>query len=359
MIYGGEQQINAGFATLEYKFTPKFTLFAGARAEQINQTIEWSTVIQGDDSNELDTFEFLPSLALKYELNEKQNLRFAASKTYTLPQFKERAPFLFQEEINQDTQGNPALENSTNYNVDLRWELFPSSSEILSFAVFGKYIENPINTFLIVSAANNLSYANTGDSATAFGAELEARVDIFENERETPSSMLTNRLSVGGNIAYLNTNQKLDYQKVSEETDFAAAFTNTEAPLQGASDFIFNADVSYYTEFTDNKNLRTTLAGNYFSDRIYALGSTGRGHLVDRGFVTLDFISALELGEHFGIGLSVKNILNPLVERVNENAEGDLDIENPAIPGFLEGGPVTALSYKKGVDFSLSLNYKF
>ncbi|MAO18431.1 MAG: TonB-dependent receptor [Muricauda sp.] len=357
--YGGEQQINAGFATLEYKFTPKFTLFAGARAEQINQTIEWSTVIQGDDSNELDTFEFLPSLALKYELNEKQNLRFAASKTYTLPQFKERAPFLFQEEINQDTQGNPALENSTNYNVDLRWELFPSSSEILSFAVFGKYIENPINTFLIVSAANNLSYANTGDSATAFGAEIEARVDIFENERETASSMLTDRLSVGGNIAYLNTNQKLDYQKVSEETDFAAAFTNTEAPLQGASDFIFNADVSYYTEFTDNKNLRTTLAGNYFSDRIYALGSTGRGHLVDRGFVTLDFISALELGEHFGIGLSVKNILNPLVERVNENAEGDLDMENPAIPGFLEGGPVTALSYKKGVDFSLSLNYKF
>ena len=200
---------------------------AGARAEQINQTIEWSTVIQGDDSNELDTFEFLPSLALKYELNEKQNLRFAASKTYTLPQFKERAPFLFQEEINQDTQGNPALENSTNYNVDLRWELFPSSSEILSFAVFGKYIENPINTFLIVSAANNLSYANTGDSATAFGAEIEARVDIFENERETASSMLTDRLSVGGNIAYLNTNQKLDYQKVSEETDFAAEVAAT------------------------------------------------------------------------------------------------------------------------------------
>ncbi len=357
--YGGEQQINAGFVTLEYKFTPKFTLFAGARGEQINQTIEWSTVIQGDDSNELDTFEFLPSLALKYELNDKQNLRFAASKTYTLPQFKERAPFLFQEEINQDTQGNPALENSTNYNVDLRWELFPSSSELISFAVFGKYIENPINTFLIVSAANNLSYANTGDSATAFGAEIEARVDVFENERETAESMLTNRLSVGGNVAYLNSNQKLDYQKVSEETDFAAAFTNTEAPLQGASDFIFNADVSYYTEFSDTKNLRTTLAGNYFSDRIYALGSTGRGHLVDRGFVTLDFISALELGEHFGIGMSVKNILNPLVERVNENAEGDLDMENPAIPGFLEGGPVTALSYKKGVDFSLSLSYKF
>ncbi|KAB5489346.1 TonB-dependent receptor [Flagellimonas hadalis] len=357
--YGGEQQINAGFLTLEYKFTPKFTLFAGVRGEQIVQRIDWSTVIQGIGNNELETFEFLPSLALKYELNEKQNLRFAASKTYTLPQFKERAPFLFQEEINQDTQGNPALENSTNYNFDLRWELFPSSSELVSLAVFGKYIENPINTFLIVSAANNLSYANTGDSATAFGAELEVKVDVLENEKESAESMLVERLSVGGNISYLNTNQELDYLKVSEETNFAAAFTNTEAPLQGASDFIFNADISYYTEFANNKNLRTTLAGNYFSDRIFALGSTGRGHLVDKGFVSLDFITAAQLGDHFGLGLNVRNLLNPLVERVNENAEGDLDTTNPAIPGFLEDGPVTALSYKKGVDLSLSLTYKF
>src|SRR5690606_26401418 len=190
-IYGGEQQINAGFLSLEYKLTPKFTLMAGARGEQIIQNIEWNTVLQGEGINELETFEFLPSLALKYELNDKQNLRFAASKTYTLPQFKERAPFLFQEEVNQDTQGNPDLVNSTNYNFDLRWELFPSSSELLSLAVFGKYIENPINTFLVVSAANNLSYANTGDNATAFGAELEVKLDVLEYERDSANGLLT------------------------------------------------------------------------------------------------------------------------------------------------------------------------
>jgi hypothetical protein len=41
--------------------------------------------------------EYLPSLTAKYEVNEKQNIKFAASKTYTLPQFKERAPILFEE----------------------------------------------------------------------------------------------------------------------------------------------------------------------------------------------------------------------------------------------------------------------
>ncbi|GAB1856777.1 TonB-dependent receptor [Flavobacteriaceae bacterium MHTCC 0001] len=360
--YDGELQIHAGFLNVEYKFNPKLTLFAGLRAESIKQTIEWDVVIptQGND-NELDVFEILPSVALKYELNEKQNLRFGASKTYTLPQFKERAPFLFQEFINQDSEGNPFITNSTNYNLDLRWELFPSSDELLSIAVFGKLIEDPINTFLVVSAANDLSYANTGDTATAFGIELEARKNIFKSETETDDDVLVKKLTVGGNISYLNTNQELDAEKVNEETQGtkSAAFTNTKAPLQGASDFILNADISYQADFSNNKSLRTTLVGNYFSDRIFALGSTGRGHLVDKGFVSLDFISKFDVNKNLSLGLQLKNILNPLVERVNENAEGDLDMNNPAIPGFLEDGPVTVLSYKKGVDFALSLSYKF
>lgn len=357
--FGGDQQINAAYISLDYKFSPRFTVLAGVRGEQINQSINWNTVIQGEDSNELNVFEFLPSLALKYELNDKQNLRFASSRTYTLPQFKERAPFLFQEEINQDSFGNPELQNSINYNFDLRWELFPTASEIISLGVFGKLIENPINTFLVVSAANDLSYANTGDTATAFGAELEVRLNLIENEKEIADSILKERLTIGGNISYLNTNQELDSEKVAAETGLSAAFTNTKAPLQGASDVILNADIGYFKEFREDKNFSSTLAANYFSSRLFALGSTGRGHLVDQGFVTLDLISKVQLGKHFGIGLNLKNLLNPLVERVNENAEGDLDTDNPAIPGFLEDGPVTVLSYKRGVDFSLSLSYKF
>ncbi len=357
--FGGEQQINAAYITLDYKFTPKLTLLAGFRGEQINQDINWNTVIQGEDGNTLNVFEFLPSLALKYALNDKQNLRFASSKTYTLPQFKERAPFLFQEEINQDSFGNPFLKNSINYNFDLRWELFPTASEIVSLGVFGKLIEDPINTFLVVSAANDLSYANTGDKATAFGAELEVRLNVFENEKEVGENLLKERFTVGGNVSYLNTNQELDSEKVSSETGLSAAFTNTEAPLQGASDIILNGDVSYLKEFGKDKIFSSTIAANYFSSRLFALGSTGRGHLIDQGFLTLDVISKLEFNKHFALGLNLKNLLNPLVERVNENAKGNLDENNPAIPGFLEDGPLTVLSYKKGVDFSLSLSYKF
>ena len=260
---------------------------------------------------------------------------------------------MFQEEINQDTFGNPDLKNSVNYNVDLRWELFPSSSEIISLAVFGKYIEDPINTFLVVSAANDLSYANTGDKATAFGAELDIRKNIIDNEREVAENTLRTKLAVGGNISYLNTNQDLDAEKVSEtQMDLAAAFTNTEAPLQGASDIIVNADISFSKELSADRNISSTVVGNYFSDRIYAIGSTGRGHLVDRGYITLDWISKIEFNEHISLGLNLQNILNPLVERVNENAEGKLNTENPAVTGFLTNGQLPCCHTKKGLIFA-------
>jgi hypothetical protein len=73
-------------------------------------------------------------------LTDKQNLKFAASNTYTLPQFKEKLNFI--QEVGQSYEGNDKLYASTNYNADLSWELYPSSDEILSVTAFGKLIKS-------------------------------------------------------------------------------------------------------------------------------------------------------------------------------------------------------------------------
>ncbi len=356
-FYSGSQDIHAGYLDFEYTLNPKFTILAGVRGEQITQSINWSTVIQGEGSNELDQFEFLPSLSLKYALNEKQNLRLATSKTYTLPQFKERAPFLFQEEVNQDSFGNPNLQSSSNYNIDLRWELFPSSSEVISLTAFGRFIQDPINMITVASAANDVSWANTGDNATALGAELEIRKQLFENEKETLDNILTENLSFGLNFSYLNTTQELDPQKIADETSFSVRPTFTDTGLSGASDFIVNADISYYTELKEDSNFQTTMAFNYFSERIFALGSEGRGNIIDKGVPTLDLVTRFQLNKHLTLGLNAKNLLNPAVERYQDNARGDID------PIFIDRGvleeEVDLLAYKKGIDMRFSLNYRF
>ncbi|MFX0556404.1 TonB-dependent receptor domain-containing protein [Maribacter sp. CXY002] len=355
--YTGNQEVNAGYVSLSYKLNPKFTMLAGVRGENITQSINWSTVIQGEGDNSLSTFEVLPSLSLKYEVTEKANLRFAGSKTYTLPQFKERAPFLFQEEVNQDTFGNPNLQNSVNYNADVRWEFFPTASEVVSLTAFGRYILDPINKITVASAANDVSWANTGDNAIALGAELEIRKQLFETEKEMPNTILKKGMSFGANFSYLNTNQKLDPTKIAEETTFTVRPTFTETGLSGASDFIANGDITYNFDIKENSNIQTTLAYNYFSDRIFALGSEGRGNLVDKGVSTLDFISSFQVNDHISIGLNAKNLLNPTVTRYQDNAIGNID------PIFIERGvleqEVDILTYKKGLDLKLSFAYKF
>ncbi len=359
--YFGDQKIHAGFLNIEYAFSPKFTALLGVRAEQINQYIEWSTSLApAGDNNTLDTFEVLPALSLKYELNDKQNLKFAASKTYTLPQYKERALFLFQE-VSQDYQGNPGLYSSTDYNVDLKWELFPTSSEIVSIAAFGKLIQDPINTIVLNSAANDISWANTGDTATAFGAEVELRKSLFETEKtEANGATLKNSLTAGINAAYMITNQELSEEKITEDATaagFPISFTPTyaETDISGASDLVANADVTYVKDFSEFKNIQLTLAANYFSDRIFALGNFGKGNIIEKGVPTLDFIFKTQLTENISLGLSAKNLLNPSIERFQEAVDGKV---NPDVQGVQETD-ITVLSYKKGFDFKLSFAYKF
>lgn len=337
-FYKGDLFVNGGYLNTEYKFK-KLTAVVGLRAEYLLQKVEWNTSLDpvGND-DELDKIAFLPSLIMKYELNEKQNLRFAFSKTYTLPQFKERALFIY-EEVNESKIGNPNLYESDDYNVDIKWEMFPKSEEVISFTAFGKYIQNPINEVTIVSPTNDVSYINTGDYGYVAGAEVEFRKILFNFTEAN-----TQKLSLGINASYLYSNQELNSAKVIKETDYNVAFTNDESKLTGASDLLLNADISFLKEWNDKAgNLTSTIAFTQFSDRVYSIGTNGRGNQIDKAFGSLDFITKVKLNKNLGFGFVARNLLNPTINRVQENNSGDVNV----------------LSYKKGATLSLGINYQF
>ena len=336
--YNGQQIISAGFGAIEYQFTPKLFVIAGFRSEFIIQDIFYSTSLK-TGKKLTDTMEYLPSLTAKYEVSEKQNIKIAASKTYTLPQFKERAPFLF-EEVGQSYFGNENLYNSTDYNFDLKWEMFPKNGEVISFTGFGKYIQNPINQVTVASATNDISWVNSGERAIGLGIEGEWRKSIISRENNTTGEK-TN-LGFGINVSYLHTTQDLDTEKViNENPGISVAFTNQDSRLTGASDLLINTDLSFNKEFKNDKTLTATLTGGYFSDRIYALGVTGKGDLVDSEVITLDFILKYNISKNIGFGFSARNLTDPTIERTQ-------DIQNVVVD-----------SYKKGRNFSFSMKYSF
>ncbi len=342
--YNGDITIHAAFVNLQYTYR-KLTGSLGFRGEKITQVVKWDTQLDpdnnGDNINTLSKNAYLPNLILKYSLTDRQNLRLGVSKTYTLPQFKERALFVY-EDITEVHIGNPDLYPSDNYNVDLKWEMFPNSEELISLTAFGKYLENPINEVTIASSTNDISYVNTGDTGFAAGAEVEFKKLIFENTGDNG-----NRLSAGFNAAYTYTEQKLDSEKVKRENTtlgYQADFSNKTGKFTGASPLLINADLSYSKDWNAKKsNASATIAYSFFSDRVYSIGTGQRGDLVDKAVGTLDLILKSKVNEQLGIDFSFKNLLDPTYNRVQENT----------------GGDVSVLSYKKGLYFSFGINYTF
>ena len=124
-------------------------MLLGLRAEMIAIEIDYLTLQSSNEERIAFIKEkLLPSLSAKYVLKENMNLKFGASKTYTLPQFKERVNMLY-EEVTQVYRGNNYVYESTNWNADLKWEYFPNEGELISATVFGKLIQNPINSIFI------------------------------------------------------------------------------------------------------------------------------------------------------------------------------------------------------------------
>ncbi|RZN83706.1 MAG: TonB-dependent receptor [Winogradskyella sp.] len=351
--YSGNLNVHALYADAVYKAGEKWTFVPGLRVEKFNQEISYDVInlsFNNPGSNDASETFFLPSLNVKYALTEDQNLRFSASRTVSNPEFKEVAPFVY-ENVTDRIGGNPDLLNdpafSTIVNLDLKYEWFISSGEIFSIGLFNKTINDPVNLVSANDATGTQRFFRTGDRADVFGVELEVRKGLIKDEDED------NILAAGMNVTYTSTTQ--DLKTVSGT--FNTNFNRDSDELQGASPLLINADVSYSPTFGEYKPV-ANLVFSYFSDRIDALGSGQLGNIIEKGVPTLDFVWKNTINKNFEINASVKNILNPSIQRVRENVAFDATLANDL--GINPNLSEFALSnYKRGVNASIQFKYKF
>ena len=181
--------------------------------------------------------------------------------------------------------------------------------------------------------------------------EVEGRVLVIDGD-ESPNL----KLSVNASRMW----HKQDLKEVFDENGtFIRTFRYkglTETDLQGASDWIVNGSLNFDTNIENP--FEATLTGNFASDRIYALGAPEiqtssdinyNDAIVENGFVTLDLIINKEFGEHWRVGLSGKNLLNPEIKRTQLVRPSTTGIESEQ----------TVLSYTRGVQLGLNLKYIF
>jgi TonB-dependent receptor len=338
--YDGTLNVHAGYVSAEIKKGEQWTIVPGIRLESLEQKINWDVINLGQDgvsgSVAKETF-FLPSLNIKYAVNNEQNLRFTFSKTVSIPEFKEVAPFVY-EDINQRIGGNPELLQDPSFskifNVDLKYEFFMTRGELISIAIFGKQINDPVNLVVANDATGTQRYFRTGNKAQVLGVELELKKDLIRNgDAET-------QLSAGFNFTYMDTEQDLK----PNNGLFSVSFDRTKDKLQGASDLLINANVNYSPTQFENYKPIASLVFSYFSDRIDALGSGQLGNIVEKSVSTLDFIWKNKIGEKWELNLSAKNLLDPSIRRVREGTSF---------------GDITLSEYKRGITAGLGVKYKF
>ena len=244
--------LHAGFLQMDNQFGEKFRAVWGLRVENFNQQLTGADNSNNTIKINTHTNDFLPSANLTYKLNSKTNLRFAASQTLIRPEFRELAPFeFFDFELVAGIKGNEKLKRTKITNLDLRYEFYPQSGELITAGLFYKHFKNPIEPFLNQTGpiTFNIGYGNA-PTATAFGVEVDFRKKL--------DGIGLKNVTAFGNLAYI-------YNKVK----FGAGSTLEERPMQGQSPYVLNGGVEY--NFNENNTTITALF-NQVGRRIYFVG---------------------------------------------------------------------------------------
>ncbi|MDR0422009.1 MAG: TonB-dependent receptor [Proteiniphilum sp.] len=328
--YRVAKQIHAGFAELSGPLSGSLAGNVGVRLEQVDLTVRHHVSHVAPGAGSIRRSNLLPSLNLKYDPDGKNSIRLGVSKTYTLPQSKEISPFQYVN-ISFADQGNPALKPSDNCNADLKWDFCMTPGELLSVAIFCKYILNPIGRVDQGNSAGLLTYDNISDHALVRGVELELRKNLFI--RSVAATGQTGRISAGLNLSCTRTSLRLKVLNTPVR----------HTQLEGASPLLVSADLScHYAK--GERSHHVTLMLNSFSDRIHTLGARGFGDIIEEGIPTLDVAASCTLHSHLSLKLKAANLLNLPHKLSRKSGAGN--------------EKVTLEKFRKGQDISLEISYR-
>ena len=288
--YTAGNSIYAGYIATEYYPVAPLLVNLGVRYEISKQWVDYYTDGGKAERSELNKNDLFPSLNMKYQMNKKNSLRFAFSRTVTRPSFIEIAPFLYQESYGSaQIRGNADLQNGYNYNIDLRYELFEKNGDMLSITAYYKHLKAPIERVQTLSGGSAVHSFRNADNGMATGVEIEFRKEIVKD------------LRFGVNGSYMYTNVKLPE---------GGAYTNSQRALQGASPYLANADLTYSPAFSNDRQLSVALLYNLQGPRIHSVGISGLGDIKQQPVHTLNFTGSYRFNRRFAVKLQVNDLLN-------------------------------------------------
>jgi len=202
--FDGTEQTAAGYAMVEIYAGPKWYLMPGIRYEHTSADFVGREVLFSPTGAYAGTRPLpattsygvpLPGMHVKYAVTPNTNIRAAFTRTLARPNYYDTVPYRTQnEQTSEITLGNPDLEPTKSWNVDVLGERYFSSIGVLSAGVFYKRLQNYIYIYTIDQQLGDTIYHTTqplnGDSASVFGSLLDREAGMFRFALDPPSDMV-------------------------------------------------------------------------------------------------------------------------------------------------------------------------
>ncbi|MDR1091080.1 MAG: TonB-dependent receptor, partial [Prevotella sp.] len=341
--YSGTNAQAAGYIAFNLPFD-KFNIYTGVRLEHNKMSLKSFTTISGDRSKTTDYSytDLFPSLNASYSFSNEHLIRLAYGRSVNRQEFREMSSSSYYDfDLFSFVSGNPDLKPAYVNNFDIRYEFYPSNSEIFSVALFYKNFKNPIEwTYLDGGGTYTYTFKNA-DQANNYGieADIKKKLDF-----------------IGLDDFSLTFNGSLIKSEVKFEQNSGA---NHNRPMQGQSPYLVNTGIFYQSE---KLGLNATLLYNIIGKRIVGIGrvSTSSGTTINNDIPdmyemprnALDFAVTKKFGKHIEINAGIKDILAAKVKYTQfprfEDSDGNIQ----------EREQVTKV-YKPGRNISLTARYLF
>jgi outer membrane receptor for ferrienterochelin and colicin len=299
--YEAGNDLLAAYIAAKLPFTKKLNLYTGIRFEQNKQTLDSYSSDNGSVpvNVKIDEARVFPSANFTYNFTEKSLLRASWGMTVNRPEFREIAPFAFYDfELKKVIRGNPELKNTLIHNADLRFEVYPSPNENLTFGVFYKKFNSPVETIEVNSGSGKDYTFENAKGAYSAGMEIEVKKSFASLAEKSNAMAWLKNFSVVLNASII---------KSEIEIDTALHYArNATRSMMGQSPYIVNAGI-YYANQTNGLSISALY--NIIGKRIVVVGLDAPD-IYEMPRHQIDLSIQKSFGTHLNVKLGVQDLLN-------------------------------------------------
>jgi outer membrane receptor for ferrienterochelin and colicin len=304
--YTAADRTSAAYVMTDWGLTERVRVIGGARLERAVIDVQSSTQGGFTAAAALNNTDVLPSLLVNAKLTDAQNLRFGVTRTLARPEYRELAPVTFRDVLGGvSVTGNDQLRRSLIDNVDLRWEMFPHSGEVVSVGVFAKRFNAPIERVESATSGAYQARFQNAMSANNYGVELEARKQL-------------GLLGDWGNAFTAFSNVTIMRSSVQLDTLQGLTVTDRTRALVGQAPYVVNAGVSYSNL---SGNTSATLLYNVVGDRIFAAGVMPLPNIVEKARHVVDLSLRFPVRGSLSGRVDTRNLLDARYRFMQGNLE--------------------------------------